>query len=695
MAYSHAKNRFTSLPLALALLWALPHPGARAAEPALVLGTAWYPEQWSESRWPEDLKLMQAAHIHMARVAEFAWSRLEPREGQYDLDWLERAVKLAEQHGIRVVIGTPGAAPPAWLTQRYPDTLRTEQDGRRAQHGNRQQGSPTSARYRDFCRRITEQMASRFGHNPNVIGWQIDNEYGAFSWDDDTHHRFQDWLREHYGTLDNLNRRWTTEYWSQTYTDWSQIPMGPGGNPGLSLAFKHFQTDELRDYQHIHILAIRAHSDPRQFITSNFMGWYDAFDHYELSRELDLASWDNYVGTGHLDPFRNGIIHDLTRGFKGKNFWVMETQPGFVNWAGVNNALDRGEVRQMAWHAIGHGADAVSYWQWRSALNGQEEYHGTLLGADGTPVPLYDEVAQIGREFEQASPALEGTSPTAAVAIIHDYDSRWAINGQRHQREFDPVGLLASYYKPLRESLQQIDVVSPAAPLAPYLLVVAPGLNVMPDQVAQSLSAYVNGGGHLVLGPRSGMKDEYNALQPARQPGILVPLLGARVEQYYALNEAVPVSGAWGTGEARIWAEQLKAQASDAEVLLTYGESNGWLDRQPAVISRKVGRGRITYIGAWLDDSLMRAAAQWMIRVSSLQPALGPAPEGVEVSRRTGSGKEVFVLVNHTNAAQRVALPRPLRRVFNNDEQVSSIDLPARGVEVLIGGRAILPAAGF
>src|ERR1022692_3827092 len=167
--------------------------------------------------------------------------RLEPHEGQFDLDWLDRAVALAAQHGIWVVLGTPSAAPPAWLTQKYPDTLRTEQDGRKAKHDNRQQGPPTSARYREFCRRIAEQMARRFGRNPNVIGWQIDNEYGAFSWDDETHRQFQDWLRQKYGTLDALNRRWTTEYWSQTYTDWAQIPMGPGGNPGLNLEFKRFQ----------------------------------------------------------------------------------------------------------------------------------------------------------------------------------------------------------------------------------------------------------------------------------------------------------------------------------------------------------------------------------------------------------------------------------------------------------------------
>jgi len=186
-----------------------------------------------------------------------------------------------------------------------------------------------------------------------------------------------------------------------------------------------------------------------------------------------------------------------------------------------------------------------------------------------------------------------------------------------------------------------------------------------------------------VLGPRSGMKDQYNALQTARQPGPLAPLLGGRVEQYYALNEEVPVSGSWGSGKARIWAEQLEAQSRDVEVLLTYGASNGWLDRQPAAISRKAGKGRITYIGAWLDDNLMRAAVQWIIRLSGLSPAFGPAPEGVEVSRRAGAGKEVFVVVNHTRTPQHLTLPRAMRRILQNGEEVSAIDLPARGVEVL------------
>ncbi len=623
----------------------------------------------------------------MVRMGEFAWSRMEPDDGRFDLDWLDRAVSLAATSGIVSVLGTPSAAPPAWMTQRYPDTLLVEPDGRRATHGMRAHFSFTSPRYREFCRRMASEMGKRFGKNPNVAGWQIDNEYGNVSWDDFTRAQFQNWLKAKYRTLDEMNRRWTTEYWSQTYFDWTQIPLprfDAGHNPGLLLDFKRFITDTYEDYQHVQVAALREHAAPHQFITSNYMGWYDSFDHYVLAAELDMASWDNYVGRGHLDPLANGIIHDLTRGLKRKNFWVIETQPGSVNWSPVNNALDRGEVRAMAWHAIGHGSDCVSYWQWRSARNGQEQFHGTLVGADGGPVPLYEEVAQLGREFEKAGAVLKGTSLAPRVAMLHSYESRWSVNWQRHHRDFDPTELMRSYYRPLRTLAQDIDVVHPSAPLSQYKLVVAPALAVLPEPMARPLQEYVEQGGHLVLGPRSGLKDEYNALHEERQPGPLAKLLGGRVEQYYALDEDAPVSGAWGSGKARIWAELLKAHESDAEALARYGQSNGWLDHHPAVLTRRAGKGRITYIGAWLDDGLMRGAAEWMLKASGVKPAFGPVPDGVEISRRVGEGREVLIVVNHTRARQAVRLPRAMRSVLAGTSGVTEIDLPPRGVEVLV-----------
>jgi len=651
--------------------------------PPLSLGTAWYPEQWPESRWDADLLLMQQAHVTFVRITEFAWSALEPSEGDFKLDWVEHAIRAAERHHIQVVLGTPGAAPPAWLTQKYPDTLRTMEDGRKDEHGNREQFNFTSAKYRELVGRVTEKMAERFGHDKNVIGWQIDNELAAESYDADTKRQWQDWLHAKYGTLDNLNARWTTAYWSESYSDWRQIPIETKyGNPGLLLNWKQFVTDTYRSYSRLHLDAIRRYAEPRQKITTNMMGWFDGYDHYKVAQDLDFASWDDYVGTGYLDPIRNGMAHDLTRGFLHRNFWVMETQPGSVNWSANNNALDKGEVRAMAWHDVGHGAEAVSYWQWRSALNGQEEYHGVLVGADGTPVPLYPEVAQLGAEFAKAGPALAGTTVESKVAILQDYDSRWAINWQRHNKAFDPVAALTEFYGPLRALVRSVDVVSDVSALARYSLVAAPALNVLTPAAAKNLEGYVRGGGHLVLGQRSGMKDEDNGLQVKRQPGPLVDLLGGRVEQFYALDKDVPIQGTWGSGTDRIWAEQMSVSATDAEVLMRYGASNGWLDGQPAAVTRKVGKGRITYIGAMLDGSTMASAAKWMVETSGIEAVWPGVPEGVDISVRSGGGKTVSILINLSAEPKPVTLPRSMENVLDGS-RTTSLTLPQYGVAVL------------
>ncbi|MFZ0308892.1 MAG: beta-galactosidase [Candidatus Sulfotelmatobacter sp.] len=655
---------------------------------AILMGTAWYPEQWPESRWEEDLRMMESADVKVVRIAEFAWSRMEPSEGHYDFDWLERAINLAGKHHIVSVLGTPTATPPAWLTQKYPDTLRVEANGQRVTHGNRAHASASSPRYREFCRRIAEEMAMRFGHNPNVVGWQIDNEYGyaLMSYDEGTHRQFQDWLQAKYKTLDSLNEHWTTAYWSQTYDNWQEIPIPIGGhNPGLMLDWKHFVTYTWTSYQQNQIDVIRKHAEPRQFITGNFMGFFDGFDHYIITEPLSFASWDDYVGSGHVDPAYNGLAHDLTRGFKRQNFWVMETQPGAVNWSSLNNFLNRGEARAMAWQAIGHGADDVNYWQWRSALNGQEEIHGVLVGPDGTPVPFLDEVSQTAHEFAKVESSFRDTAPLSQVALLYSYDSHWAIQFQKHTEKYDDIGLLKSYYRALRQISQSVDVVSAYAPLDAYKLVAAPSLEVLPKALADHLLEYVSHGGHLVLGPRSGMKDEFNALLPQRQPGYLADALGARVEQYYALEKDVPLSGTWGMGEASIWAEQLATKASGGEVLLKYGKSNGWLDDQPAVVTRAYGKGRITYIGAVLDDKLMAAAAEWMTQKSDVTAVFGPLPDGVEVSRRVGPGKQVFVMINYTQETRRVNLPRSMKLVLG-DRQGDAVELPPYGVAVGVDG---------
>lgn len=652
-------------------------------QPPLLVGAAWYPEQWPESRWDKDLALMEAAHIDVVRVGEFAWSTMEPSEGQYNFGWLDRAIADAARHHIYVVLGTPTAAPPDWLTTKYPQTLRVSENGRRAQHGNRQQFSFTDPLYRKFAHEIAEQMAIHFGHNPDVVGWQLDNEYANPDFGPTAQQQFHAWLKAKYGTIANLNQKWATAYWSQTYDNFDEIPVrADDENPALLLDWKRFVSDTWKSYSLNQISAIRPHIDPRQFITTNTMGWFDGFNEYTVHTVLDMAAWDDYIATPTYDYLANGAAHDLTRGYKNKDFWVMETEPAFVNWRSTNNPLLKGQVRDMAWQAIGHGANTVEYWQWRSAPNGQEEYHGTLVGADGTPVPVYYEVQQVGKEFAQAGPALAGTTPHSEVALVNDYDSRWAIDFQRHSARFDPVGEMLAFYDPLRTQAQAVDVVSIDTPLDQYKVVELPALNVISQSIADRLMAYVRQGGHLLLGPRTGMKNEFDGLQPERQPGPLVPFLGGRVDQFYALDQSVPVSGVWGSGTADIWAEQLSTASSDTKTLMTYGKSNGWLDNQPAAITRQVGKGTITYLGAWLDPTLMSHLTSWLLHQAGVQPILN-VPYGVEVCRRTGRGKTILILINHNTQAESVALPAPMKEVIDHTGTVTSVELPKFGVAVL------------
>ena len=317
----------------------------------LHLGAAYYPEHWPEERWAEDIRLMAEAGFTVARMGEFAWSTFEPAEGEFQFAWLEKAIEQLAAHGISSVLGTPTAAPPAWLTQGTPATLAVNPDGSRREHGRRCHYCVTSQEYHRHTRRIVKAIGKNFGANPHVIGWQFDNEYGTVCYCDSCRAAFQTFLRTKFDTLEALNHCWSTAYWSQTYTTWEQIPIPkPGHNPGLLLAFQQFVTDSYRVFQKIQLDELHPHLREGVWVTHNFMKWYPTYDHYALSADLDMASWDWYVGTGHNEYTESGAAHDLVRGFKRRNFWVMETQPANVNWSPVSNQVDKGECRAMAWH---------------------------------------------------------------------------------------------------------------------------------------------------------------------------------------------------------------------------------------------------------------------------------------------------------------------------------------------------------
>jgi len=660
----------------------------------LHLGASYYPEHWPEERWPEDIRLMKEAGLTVARMGEFAWSSLEPSAGEFRLDWLERVIKLLASAGIVSVLGTPTAGPPNWLVQQYPDLLAVNEYGQRVQVGNRCHYCVNSPEFHAAVQRIVKALGERFGSNPNVIGWQFDNEYHRVCYCSRCRRLFQNYLRDQYGSLEALNQRWLTRYWSQTYSAWEQIPMPIGShNPGLMLEFKHFITESYRKFQRLQVDNLRPYLPEGVWMTHNFMKWFDGYDHYIMSKDLDIASWDWYVGIGHHDYLSSGVLHDLIRGFKNKNFWLIETQPGSINWKPVNTTLEKGEARAMAWHAVGHGADAILYWQWRSALGGQEQYHGTLVDQSGQPRPFYEEVRQLGKGFATISPLLAGSEIKASVAMLNDYNSLWSIQWQPHHRDFDYIEHFTHYYRPLVRLNVPVDVVSArglkeSGKLTGYRLVIAPALVFQNKAMVESLQFYVAQGGHLILTVRCGMKDEYNALLPKRQPGDLVEMAGVEVEEYFALQEPVPVTGNWFTGQSNLWAERLALVGKgNAHIIARFGKSNDWLDNQIAITVNSYGKGLVYYVGAYLDENAQQALLARVLKTAAVI-TMATSP-GIEICTRIlSNGEEVYIVINHTSEEKTLRMPWPVFDHLAEVEFAAEYTLPAYRVVVLTAVKA-------
>jgi beta-galactosidase len=652
-------------------------------------GAAFYPEHWPEEHWHEDIRLMKEAHFTVVRMGEFAWSTFEPVENEFNFEWMDRAINLLAENGIATVMGTPTAAPPAWLTHKYPNTLAVDQDGNKREHGRRCHYCVNSQEYHEHTRRIVKHLAKHFEADTNIFGWQIDNEYGTVCYCDTCRAEFHQYLMNKFESLDDLNNRWTTAYWSQAYTSWDQIQIPKTGhNPGLLLTFQQFVSHSYRKYQKIQIEELRPHLREGVWVTHNFMKWYPTYDHYELSSDLDIASWDWYVGSGHNDYTESGAAHDLVRGFKQSNFWVMETQPANVNWAPISNQVNKGESRVMAWHAIGHGADAVLYWQWRSALNGQEQYHGTLIDQSGQPRPFYEEAAKIGSELSKVSDLLTDSEINARVAILNDYDSRWSLDWSRQHQDFDYVKHLLHYYKPLAARNIPVDIISADSVLAKkYRLVIAPALVVLTPERIQSLTEFVEKGGTLILTIRSCMKDEFNSLLPMRQPGPLSKITNVEVEEYYPLETPVTVIGNMiKNGTSRIWAERLRIidEGKLSNPVARYGSHNGWLDDQIAINVNLYERGMVYYVGTYLDEFAQARMLEFICNINRVKPVL-ETPKGVEVcSRVTREGKEVFIVINHQSYEQKIMIPWAAHDFLSGYSGKGQVKLGPYGVVVLV-----------
>jgi beta-galactosidase len=662
-------------------------------------GADYYPEHWPEERWAEDARLMREAGCNVVRLAEFAWSRLEPRAGEFRFDWLDRALEVLGAHGIRAVLGTPTAAPPPWLCTAHPEILRVREDGVRVTLGHRRQYCPNHPTYRQLSRRIVAAMAEHYRDHPAVIGWQIDNEFGERCYCEVCREAFHAWLQRRYGTLERLNDAWGTIFWSQVYNDWAEIPLplSTGGvpNPGLDLDFRRFMSDSYVSYQQEQVDILRA-ACPRHFITHNFMGiYYDRINYFDLARALDLVAWDNYPvnpwnAEPRADPTIVALSHDTMRGLKGKNFWVLEEQCSAGGWQTIGYAPRPGETRLWTYQAIAHGAEAVVYFRWRSARFGTEQYWHGILDHDARPRRRYREVKQVGEELARIGGRLAGGEVRSEVALILSYDSRFAFQVQANNPEFSYPELLLAYYRALYRRNVPTDVAPPEADLSRYKVVLAPALHVVTPEIAENLRRYVTGGGTLLLTCRSGVKDVANKVVDLPLPGLLAELCGVEVEEYHSLypSEAQPLAFTFpGLGDAgarplaRVWCDILKEEGMQAQVLARY--TADYFAGHPAIALHRVGRGRVVYVGTVGDGNLCQALADWLIREAGVQPLLA-TPSEVEVTARWYDGRgRLFFVLNHGREAAPLQLDRAYRDLLSGRTLSGLIALPAREALIL------------
>ncbi len=563
------------------------------------LGVCYYPEHWPEDMWAADAAKMVETGLSWVRIGEFAWSRYEPEPGRFDWDWLDRAIETLGNAGLKVILGTPTATPPRWMVDKHPDMFPVDQNGQARGFGSRRHYCFSHDGYREESRRITEIMAKRYGKNPHVAAWQTDNEYDchdtAISWSDHARTAFQDWCAQRYQSPDALNRAWGNVFWSMEYRSFDEIELPNQTvcepNPSHLLAFRRFTSDQVVRFNRVQCDVIRKYSNAP--IIHNFMGRITAFDHFDCGADLDISSWDSYP-MGFLldrvnasdedkarylrqgDPDFQAFHHDLYRATSAGRWWIMEQQPGPVNWAPWNPAPLPGMPRLWAWEAFAHGAETVCYFRWRQAPFAQEQMHAGLMLPDDTDAPCRAEAAQVAQELAEAPTV--GTAQ-APVALVFDYDSAYAWESQPQGCDFDYFQLVFDAYKALRRAGLSVDVVPKTVDPTQYKLTLAPGLLTVPDTLAQ---------GRVILGPRAGLKTEDMTIPEDLGPDVVG--LKTRTTFVESLPPFAPMAVAGGGAFVK-WRENL--DGDDAVILCLENSA-------PAMVAA----GTTFYLGGWPDADL-------------------------------------------------------------------------------------------
>ncbi|MEL6297995.1 MAG: beta-galactosidase [Pseudomonadota bacterium] len=577
------------------------------------LGVCYYPEHWPEDVWAGDARRMVEVGLTHVRIAEFAWSRIEPRPGEIEFGWLDRAVEALAGAGLKIIMCTPTATPPKWLVDRMPDMLAVAADGAERRFGSRRHYDFSHAGYLEDARRITRAVAERFGQHASVVAWQTDNEYGCHettvSYSEAARQAFAIWLRDKYGTVDALNAAWGNVFWSMELHDFDAVALPnltvTEPNPAHVLDFRRFTSDQVVRFNRAQVDIIREFS-PGRDITHNFMGAVTDFDHFDVAADLDVASWDSYpLGMlerfGRDEAWRNWYLragdpdfqafhHDLYRGVGGGRMWVMEQQPGPVNWAAWNPAPHPGMVRLWTHEAFAHGAELVSYFRWRQAPFGQEQFHAGLNRPDGSTDVGAEEASVVAGELQAIADAqtVDDATQRSPVAMVVDYPSIWATEIQPQARGYSGLALTFQFYRALRRLGQSIDIVPPGADLTGYAVVVAPHLIMVGEAAAQAFAA---ADGQIVFGPRAGSRLETHQVPPKLPPGPLSKLLPLRVVRVESLRPGVRVATDDG-GAVHHWFEHVEV-TGDAKVRAAAHDGKPvWIEAD-----------RATYLAGWPDDA--------------------------------------------------------------------------------------------
>lgn len=631
-----------------------------------MLGVCYYPEHWPEAWWEEDARRMAALGLTYVRIAEFAWSRIEPDPGRFEWDWLDRAIETLGKAGLKVVMCTPTATPPKWLIDMYPEILPVDPEtGRTRGFGSRRHTDFSSPVWHREAMRISTAVAERYGENPYVAGWQTDNELcchnTAISASPAAHAGFRTWCREQYADIASLNKAWGNVFWSMEYRSFDEIEMPVGAvtetSPAHRMAWRRYSSDMVVRFHANMIAIIRAHS-PGRWVTHNFIPMPETgVDNHALAADLDFAAYDNYplgradlalaksspadfaplMRTGH--PDFQGILFDQTRGLTGRPFWVMEQQPGPVNWANHNPRPAPGMVRLWSWEAFAHGAAVVSFFRWRQAPYAQEQMHAGLLRPDCTHAEAWPEVEQLHAELSR----IDLPAPTKApVAIVVDHESDWLGQIEQQGRGYDYQKILTAWYGATRRLGLDVDFVAPGADLSGYAMVLVPALALPTPEAAARLQAAE---GLVLIGPRSGAKTQDVTIPEGLAPGRLRPLVPIRVLAVETLRPDCP--GAITIGNASyasgLWRETI--EPGDCTVLGRYE------DGAPAMVRH----GKVHYLATLVEDAALDAMVAAMAAEAGLdttpltgmlrirrrgnltfainygaEPAEAPAPEGAQ-----------------------------------------------------------------